>query len=70
MVKLILDFKRWSVDPAVLDYCFALFAAIAAMCAVFHLEMCIRDSFHGDDHFLLHLAAQLHGDQGLSLIHI
>lgn len=37
VVKLILDFKHWSVDPAVLDYCFALFAAIAAMCAVFHL---------------------------------
>ena len=34
VVKLILDFKRWSVDPAVLDSCFALFAAIAAMCAV------------------------------------
>lgn len=37
VVRLIVDFKRWSVDPAVLDYCYALFASIAAMCAVFHL---------------------------------
>lgn len=37
VVKLIVDFKRWSVDPAVLDYCYELFAAIAVMCAVYHL---------------------------------
>ena len=37
VVRLIVDFKRWSVDPAVLDYCYALFASITAMCAVFHL---------------------------------
>lgn len=37
VVKLILEFKQWSVDPAVLDYCFDLFFAISAMCAVFHL---------------------------------
>lgn len=37
IVKLIVDFKQWSVDPAVLDYCYDLFASIAAMCAVFHL---------------------------------
>ncbi len=37
VIKLIVDFKRWSVDPAVLDYCYELFAAIAAMCAVYHL---------------------------------
>ena len=37
VVRLIVDFKSWSVDPAVLDYCYDLFAAIAAMCAAFHL---------------------------------
>ena len=37
VIKLIADFKQWSVDPAVLDYCFELFAAIAAMCAIYHL---------------------------------
>lgn len=37
VVKLIVDFKHWSVDPAVLDYCFELFAAISFMCAVYHL---------------------------------
>ncbi len=37
VVRLILDFKAWSVDPAVLDYCYALFAAITAMCATYHL---------------------------------
>lgn len=33
--KLIVDFKQWSIDPAILDYCFSLFAAISAMCAVY-----------------------------------
>ena len=37
VVRLIVDFKQWSVDPAVLDYCYTLFASISAMCAVFHL---------------------------------
>lgn len=37
VIKLIVDFKQWSVDPAVLDYCYHLFAAISTMCAVFHL---------------------------------
>lgn len=37
VVKLIVEFKRWSVDPAILDYCFLLFAAISAMCATYHL---------------------------------
>lgn len=37
VVRLIVDFKQWSVDPAVLDYCYTLFASITAMCAVFHL---------------------------------
>jgi hypothetical protein len=33
--KLIVDFKHWSIDPAVPDYCFSLFAAIAALFAVY-----------------------------------
>lgn len=37
VVKLIVEFKRWSVDPAILDYCFLLFAAISSMCATYHL---------------------------------
>ena len=37
VVKLIVDFKQWSVDPAVLDYCYELFAAISLMCALYHL---------------------------------
>ncbi len=37
VLQLIVDFKQWSVDPAIQDYCYDLFAAIAAMCAVFHL---------------------------------
>lgn len=35
--RLIFIFKRWSVDPVVQDYCYSLFASIAAMCAVYHL---------------------------------
>lgn len=31
IVKLFSDFRRWEVDPAVLDYCFMLFAAISFM---------------------------------------
>lgn len=36
-VRLIIVFKRWSVDPVVQDYCYDLFASIAAMCAAYHL---------------------------------
>ena len=36
VVKLFYDFRRWTVDPAVLDYCFWLFAAICFMLATFH----------------------------------
>ena len=33
--KLIIDFKRWSIDPALLDYCFSLLAMICVMCATY-----------------------------------
>ena len=36
--KLIIDFKRWSIDPAILDYCFSLLAMICAMCATYHIN--------------------------------
>ena len=36
-VKLICDFRDWSRDPQILDYCFDLLALICAMCATFHL---------------------------------
>ena len=36
-VKLIFDFRNWSRDPMVLDYCFDLLAIICIMCATFHL---------------------------------
>ena len=36
VVKLFYDFRHWTVDPAVLDYCFWLFAAICFMLATFH----------------------------------
>lgn len=35
--RLIVIFKRWSVDPVIQDYCYNLFASISAMCAVYHL---------------------------------
>lgn len=36
-IRLILDFRNWSRDPAILDYCFDLLALICIMCATFHL---------------------------------
>lgn len=36
--KLIIDFKRWSIDPALLDYCFSLLAMICVMCATYHID--------------------------------
>lgn len=36
-VELIVQFRDWSRDPLLLDYCFDLFAAIFVMCATFHL---------------------------------
>lgn len=37
ILALIVDFRRWSVDPTVLDYCYDLFAAIGAACAMVNL---------------------------------
>lgn len=37
MAKLIPDFRVWSRDPAILDYCYALLALLSTMCAVFHV---------------------------------
>lgn len=37
VVKLFYDFRRWMHDPAVLDYCFWLFAAISFMLCAYHL---------------------------------
>lgn len=36
-VKLIFEFRGWSRDPMILDYCFDLLALICVMCASFHL---------------------------------
>ena len=46
VVRLILNFKRWSVDPAVLDYCFELFASITAMCAIYQLGLFCYNKGH------------------------
>lgn len=35
--KLIPEFRAWSIDPQLSDYCFRLFAMISVMCASFHL---------------------------------
>lgn len=36
-MELIVEFRDWSRDPQILDYCFELFARISVMCATFHL---------------------------------
>ena len=36
-VELICEFRFWSRDPQILDYCFELLALISVMCATFHL---------------------------------
>lgn len=36
-VDLIINFRNWSRDPLIIDYCFELFALICIMCATFHL---------------------------------
>ncbi len=38
VVSLICRFRLWTRDPVILDYCFDLFALIAAMCALLHLS--------------------------------
>lgn len=35
--RLIPEFRAWSIDPHLSDYCFRLFAMIAVMCTSFHL---------------------------------
>lgn len=35
--RLIFDFKAWSTDPAVIDFCFRLLASVTGMLACFHL---------------------------------
>lgn len=36
-LKLIPDFRRWSVDPVIIDYCFQVFAMLCFMLAALHL---------------------------------
>ena len=36
IVKLFFDFRRWMVDPAILDYCYLLFSSISFMLATFY----------------------------------
>lgn len=36
VIKLILNFKNWSTDPIILDYCFILFALIFSLLAFYH----------------------------------
>lgn len=36
VVKLFYDFRHWMIDPAILDYCFLLFALIAFMLSIYH----------------------------------
>lgn len=36
-IELIVQFRDWSRDPLLLDYCFELLAGICVMCATFHL---------------------------------
>lgn len=35
--ELVAEFRIWGSDPQILDYCYALLALIATMCAVFHM---------------------------------
>ncbi len=35
-LKLFYDYRRWMLDPVILDYCFALFAMICFMFAYYH----------------------------------
>lgn len=37
VLRIIADFKNWSNDPAILDYCFELFALLCSMLACFHV---------------------------------
>ena len=37
LLTLLLNFRGWSMDPTILDYCFRLFALVSGMCAAFHI---------------------------------
>ena len=37
LLTLLLNFRGWSMDPAILDYCFRLFALVCGMCAAYHI---------------------------------
>lgn len=37
VVDLVLQFRLWTRDPVILDYCYDLLALICTMCALFHL---------------------------------
>lgn len=38
VISLVCQFRFWTRDPVILDYCYDLFALISTMCAVFHLS--------------------------------
>ena len=45
VIKLFYDFRHWMLDPAVLDYCFRLFASISFMLCAYHLtEATVTDA--------------------------
>lgn len=43
VVKLIFEFRQWSIDPSLMDYCFTLFAAICTMLATCHVGYFVLD---------------------------
>ena len=43
ILKLIPDFRTWSVDPVIMDYCFSMFAVISTMLAVLYLGSFVLD---------------------------
>lgn len=46
VVDLVLQFRLWTRDPVILDYCFDLLALICTMCALFHLSGFSFDQGH------------------------
>lgn len=44
ILQMIFNFKSWSTDPIILDYCFKLFSLIAVMLAVFHVSGFVFES--------------------------
>lgn len=43
ILRMIFNFKGWSTDPIIVDYCFKLFALIFVMLAVFHVGNFVFD---------------------------